>query len=802
MGAVKPFSSALTILFTLCLTVPAWAQPPRVERVEKAGGQRGTDFEVLFSGERLGTVEDVILYNDGLSLASVSSDDDMSVTVTLRASADCQPGEYPLRLRTPAGVSDLCTIHVSPYRQMSESEANNTPEEATPIERGVTIHGLIEEGDVDMYRTSLKKGERLSAEVVGIRNTRYVFDARIAVLDAQGRELTANDDSVLLRQDPMLSFLAPADGDYIVAIREAAFGGDLDSLYQLHIGSHPRPVVCYPAGGMPGAEETITLIGDAAGPVVQTTALPGSIGTVDLFPEDERGIAPTPVRLRVSPFPNSLEKEPNNTADSATASVVSLPVALNGILQESGDVDVFRFQAEAGRPYNVSVFGERIGSPIDTVVSISTADGNVLVTNDDGANHDSEFRFSAPTTGEYLITVRDHLANGGADFVYRVEFQPVEAALQLRVPVLSESKQQQRQKVEVCRGGRTAIVVSARRQNFFGAIDIQPDFLPPGVTAKASRIPGSSHLGYILFEASEDAPLTAGLFGINGVGTSQSTSVHGRLSQETGLAFGPPRRTVYHSVNVDQLPITVLESGPFTLDVLQPTVPIPRDGQLDLTVVANRNGYNDEIKLTLPILPPWIEVPENGVVIPEGESQTTFTLTATDLADPAEWTVLMMGEGNIDGEEVFASSGEFSFEVVDPYLGVTIDKSIAQQGGRGRVVCKADWSKADAKQPAVARLRGLPKFVDVAPVAVPVGSRTFAFDIAVGLETPASIHNTLYVEVEVPESGSVVRHFSGRGGVLEVLAEGQKPRDSRSRLEILRSLANKPQPTSDTRVND
>ncbi|MCR9199997.1 MAG: PPC domain-containing protein [Planctomycetaceae bacterium] len=802
MGAVKRSSSTLTICLTLCLGSLSFAQAPRIERVEKAGGQRGTDFEVQFSGERLGGVEDVILYDEGLSLVKAVSDDDTSVTVTLHADSQCQPGEYPLRLQTPAGVSDLCTIHVSPYRQRSESEPNNTPAAATPIDPGVTIHGLIEEGDVDLYRVTLKQGDRLSAEVVGIRNTRYVFDARIAVLDADGNELTANDDSVLLRQDPMLSFLAPKDGDYLLAIREAAFGGDLDSIYQLHIGSHPRPVVCYPAGGMPGAEETISLIGDAAGPIVQTTSLPASIGTVELFPEDKSGIAPTPVRLRVSPFPNSLEQEPNNTPDSATASVVGLPVALNGILQKRGDLDVFRFRAEAGQPYNVSVFGERIGSPIDTVVSISTPDGSVLVTNDDGANHDSEFRFSAPATGEYLITVRDHLQNGGPDYVYRVEFQPVEASLQLRVPVLSESRQQQRQKVEVCRGGRTAIVVSARRRNFFGAIDIQPDFLPEGVTAKASRIPGSSHLGYILFEAAEDAPLTGGLFGINGVGTSQSDSVHGRLSQETGLAFGPPRRTVYHSINVDQLPITVLESGPFTLDVKQPAVPIPKDGQLDLTVVANRNGYEDDIKLTLPVLPPWIEVPENGVIIPEGESQTTFTLTATDLADTADWTVLMMGEGNMDGEEVFASSGEFSFDVVAPYLSVTIDKSIAQQGGRGRVVCKANWSKADATQPAVARLRGLPKFVDVAPVAVPIGSNSFAFDIAVGKETPASIHNTLYVEVEVPQSGSVVRHFSGRGGVLEVLAEGQKPRDDRSRLEILRSLANRPQPASDSRIND
>ena len=794
----------IAVLITLCCCIAgsANAQPPRIERLETAGGQRGTEFNVKFQGERTGSTTDVILYDDGLQLAGVRSDDSESVVVTLKADADCPPGEYAVRLKTPTGVSDLRTIHISPYRRMVESGENGTVAEAINIESGVTIHGVVEEGDVDMYRLRLQKGERLSCEVVGIRNTRYVFDARIAVLDTEGNELSASDDSVLLKQDPMLSFVAPKDGDYIVAIREAAFGGDLDSQYQLHIGGHPRPLVCYPAGGMAGAEATVTLIGDAKGSVVHTQALPGITGDFEFFPQDEDGIAPSPLPMRVSSFPNSLESEPNNKAKDATRSVVSLPVALNGVLQENGDVDMFRFQATGGTPYNVSVFGERIGSPIDTVVSVSTADGKVLVTNDDGANHDSQFRFTAPTDGEYLLTVRDHLGKGGAEFVYRVEFQPVEASLELRVPVLSESRQQQRQKVEVARGGRTAIVVSARRQNFFGAIDIQPDFLPEGVTAKASRIPGSSHLGYILFEASDTAPLTGGLFGINGVGTSDSLSVHGRLLQQTGLAFGPPRRTVYHSVDVDQLPITVLESSPFTLDVVQPVVPIPKDGQLDLTVVAQRNGYNDDIKLTLPILPPWIEVPEDGVIIPEGQSQATFTITATDMAAANSWTILMMGEASVDGEEVFASSGEFQFDVVDRYLDVSIEKSIAQQGARGRVVCRADWARTDFDKPAVARLRGLPKFVDVPPVLVPVGSDTFAFDIVVGRETPASIHNTLYVEVEVPENNSVVRHFLGRGGVLEVLAEGQKPRDSRSRLEILRSVAGKQLPATDSVVND
>ena len=792
-------TASLTFLIAICISSTTFAQGPRLVRIDKAGGQRGTEFKLVCNGEGLRTVNDVLFYDEGLAVSKIESDDDTVVSVTIKADEELLPGEYPLRLLSPTGVSDLRTIHISPYRQAAEEEPNNSANEAATITPGITIHGLVDEGDVDLFKLELKKGERISAEVVGIRNTQYVFDSRLAVLDKNGNELTANDDCPLLYQDPMLSFVAPSDGTYFVQLREAAFGGDLDSVYQLHIGSHPRPKVCYPAGGMAGDEVTMTLIGDASGPAVITKKLPDELGTIDHHPQDEQGIAPTAIKLRVSTFPNSLEVEPNNKPDTATQSLVSLPVALNGILQTESDIDYFRFKAEAGESWNVSVYGHRIGSPVDTVVSIFDPTGRRIIINDDGANHDSRFRFTPQKSGEYLLAIRDHLGHGGEDYVYRIEFQPIEPNLELAVPILSENRQQQRQKIELARGGKMAVIVSARRENFFSDIEISSDLLPDGITIKSSRISKTSHLGYLLFEASEDAPLSSELFGVQGVGTTVDQSVHGSLKQKTGLAFGPPRRTVYHSIEVNKIPLTIIESGPFQLEVEQPRVPLARDGQLDLKVTAVRNNFDDEIELTLPILPPWIEIPEDGVKIPAGQNSTTFTITATSDAKPREWTVLMMGEGNVDGHEVFASSGEFTFEVVDPYLDLTIDKTIAQQGGTARVVCRSKWAKNEnstsQSASAIARLRGLPKHVDVPEVKVPVGAKSFAFDVAVGTETPASIHNTLYVEVEVPKNGSGVRQFLGRGGVLEVLAEGQKPRDSRSRLDILRAARNAKRPT-------
>src|SRR5690606_17020024 len=106
--------------------------------------------------------------------------------------------------------------------------------------------------DEDIYIVSLRKGERLSVEVEAMRLGRTFFDAYVAILDPQQFELASCDDAVLLRTDAFASILAPEDGDYRVVVREAAYEGNDQCRYRLHIGSFPRPSAVFPPGGKPG----------------------------------------------------------------------------------------------------------------------------------------------------------------------------------------------------------------------------------------------------------------------------------------------------------------------------------------------------------------------------------------------------------------------------------------------------------------------------------------------------------------------------------------------------------------------
>lgn len=765
-------------------------QSPRVDRVERSGGQRGTEFEIRCFGERLNQVDGVLLYRPGLSLVAVSSETPDQCRVRLLSSADCPLGEHPLRLTGPTGVSDLRTVQIGPYPHTVEAEPNNRVEAAQPLDLGITVHGLIEQGDIDLYRVPLRKGQRLSAEVVGLRLGGFLFDPWLAVRDADGNLLAESDDTALLHQDPLLSILAPADGDYFVQIREAAFGGDLDSAYQLHIGEHPRPVVAYPPGGMPGEEITVQLNGDAAGPTVATIRVPeGSTGEFSWFPEDVHGMAPSPIRLRASRVPNVMEREPNDGGASATPTILTPGFALNGILEKPGDRDVFRFRAGAGDEFLVSTWASRIGSPLDTVVTIAAADGRELVRNDDGAVHDSRLRFIAPADGDYLITISDHLDRGGPDHVYRAEFLAVEPSLHLTLPVSSERRPQQQQKIELAPGARAALLVTARRTGFHGEVQLNPTSLPPGVTARTAVIEPDSHLACIVFEAAADASPSQTLIGITGVGQAGDQSVPADFSVPTGLVFGPPRRTIYHAVDVDRIPLVVTQSAPFSLEVSPPRSPLVRDGRLEIPVRVTRSPRaTGDITLTLPFLPPWIELPEGGVTIPEGENEIVFPLTSTSAADARTWNLVVQGETSIDGESVFVASAPFDVRVTDPYLDLAVSPAVTEQGESTELRCDLKWNRPVQGQVTV-EVRGLPKDVSVDPLTISPSAESCVFPVRVGDETPPAIHNTLYVEVTVDDGVQPVTHYLGRGGVLEVFARGARASDPRSRLEVLRELA-------------
>ena len=788
-------SAALTAL-CLLLSIAgqrALAQPPEVESVQQLAGQRGSEFVARVIGERLDTVSDLLFYNPGLTLVSYSTDEEgEAAEIRLRSAEDCPVGDHPFWMVGSGGPSRVRLLKVTARPWIDEAEPNNEVQQSqafgrTQLEEGVAIAGVVEGADVDVFRFELEAGERLSAEVEAMRLGGAFLDAFLEIRGPKGEVIAAADDSDLFRQDPLLSIVAKTGGPHYVAVRDSAFDGEYQAGYRLHVGRFAQPKVAYPPGGKPGESLQARLIGDARGAFTAAVTLPSEGEGIHQHRSDdgEGGPSPSTIPFRVSDLRNVLEAEPDSSQSDPTPAGRG-PFALNGVLTEGDEADFFRFEASSGEQFQIEVFGTRIGSPIDSVLEVFGPGGEVVARNDDSAVHDSKLMFTAVDDGSHTIRVSDHLGRSGPSFVYRIECAPERPSLKLTGSPLSTSMPMAGKQVTLAPGGRFAMLVSTTRFGFHGPVQVDADGLPPGVRVIAEPVGEEGHLCQVLFEAAPSAKPRAGLVGFSGIGLGGAQTVQGAFQQRYGLVLGEPRRTIYHDVELDRIPLTITEQQPFTLSAEPPLATLAQDGLLEVVVEANRfGGFEGPITLSTLMLPKWIEASEDKIVIPSGESTVRFPLIASDRAEPGEHPIILVGNARVDGTSVAASTQQFQIEVAEPYASLAIDFGAVEQGSPTEVVCTLDWFRLP-ESPSTARLMGLPKDASAPDLSVSPTDREIVFPVEVGSETPASIHNSLYVELSVPESGEVSRQYVGRGGTLEVLERGAQARSKESRLQTLR----------------
>ena len=92
-----------------------------------------------------------------------------------RSPPDCRLGEHAFRVRTATGICELRTFWVGALPVVDEKEPNSDFDKPQPIALNVTVHGVVENEDVDYFVVECKKGQRLSVEVEGDAARRHVL---------------------------------------------------------------------------------------------------------------------------------------------------------------------------------------------------------------------------------------------------------------------------------------------------------------------------------------------------------------------------------------------------------------------------------------------------------------------------------------------------------------------------------------------------------------------------------------------------------------------------------------------------
>ena len=754
--------SSCVFVFALCLCGESSvsAASPSLGSIQPRGAQRGTEAVLTFSGGRLTDAKEVLAYYPGITVKKMDVVNDASLKVTVAIAPDCRLGEHAFRIRTATGISEVRTFWVGALPVVEEVEPNSEFEKPQPIPLNVTVHGVVQNEDVDYYVVECKKGQRLSVEIEAMRLGVAFFDPYVAILDSKRFELATGDDSPITHQDGGCSVVVPADGKYIVQVRESAYGGNGACQYRLHVGNFPRPTAVVPAGGKPGEELDVTFIGDPAGPIKQKVKLPATADEhFRIHCQTPEGIHPAGFKFRVVNIPNTIESGTNISA--ATATPGPAPGAFNGVVAKPGETDYFKFTAKKGQVFDARCYARQLGSQLDPILYLGNAAGATITGNDDSGGPDSYFRFTVPADGDYTLWVHDHLKKGGADYFYRIELTTVQPLVTTTLPRVDGNNpaNQDRQTITVPKGGRYAALVIANRADFGGPLTMGMDKLPAGVTLTAEQMEAGLNVVPVVFDAKPDAPIAGNLSAITATHTDPKAPVPSKSSFDPAFVVGQPGQTVYTRHTVDRTAIAVGEAAPYSIEVIEPKVPLVQNGSFNLRVVAKRApGFTGAITVFPLWTPPGLGI-QGSAAIPAGQTECVLPMNAAPNAAPRKWKTALTAVADAGKGPVWTSSQLFTLEVTAPIVTLTMERPAVEQGKQTQLFCKV-MVASPFEGKAKVRLIGLPAKTTTQELEITKDSKEIAFPIVADKASPVGQHN-VFAQVVIERGGELITGSTG-----------------------------------------
>ena len=738
-----------------------FAASPVLSNILPRGAQRGVETEVLFNGQRLEDAQELMIYEPGIEVIEFAVVNGNQVKAKLKIAPECTLGTKHIRVRTASGLSDLRTMRVSALPTVLEVEPNSDFKQPQVVANNVTVEGIIQNEDVDYFVIEAKKGDRITAEVEGIRLGDTLFDPYVALLNEARFELSTSDDAALVWQDGIAAIIAPADGKYIVQIRESSYGGNGACYYRCHIGNYPRPFSIVPAGGKPGQKVAVKFLGDVSGEFTREFDLPAKAeAEYAVFAQDDKGISPSGHRFRLTDLDNSIEQEPNETIAQATKAAA--PIAFNGVLSSKTDVDYFGFTAKQGQTLEIHVWARRLRSELDSVLILYNAQGGAIASNDDNGGPDSFIRFAVPADGEYFLEVRDHLRRGGNSFHYRIEVSPLVPELQLGV---SEFAQYVEPKIAIPQGNRFPLLINASRIAFGGILDFKGLDLPAGVTVESFGMAADQGVAQVILAAAPDAPVAGRFSQLVGVlvDANNPAPPSGEVRLPTVLVRGQ-NNIPFWSEPTNSMAMTVTQKVPFTLQIVEPKVPLVQGGQMALKVVATREGeFKGPIKIELILNPNGVNS-SREISIAEGQTEALISMNAAGNAQVKEHKIAVRGEATVGNGPVMVCSPFVSLRVAEPYVKFIYEAAAVELGAETELVVKIE-SPVPFEGNAKVQLLGLPNKVTTVPAEFNKELKELIFKVKAEADAAQGVNKSLFCQVIITENGEPIIHNIGTGQI-------------------------------------
>ena len=365
------FASAVIVLVTL-INSGVLAQNRRQPaatgglRVSPMAVAPGKTTRVAVRGGSVGA--EPLLWTSFPCQSVPASDEDGKPAFDVTLAGDARPRVGIVRVHGAGGVSAPALLMIDDLQTIAEAPGTTTRSSPQRIEIPVAVEGTCEAVASDAFRFTGSKGQVVFVEVVAAR-LGSAMDAVVRVLDASGREIAyCDDDPASGGEDPRLACELPADGDYVIELRDINYEGGEGHRYRLRVGGLALAV----DKGVDGA-------------------------TAEVEPNDD------PTR---------------------DAALLTAPFTVMGLFQKSEDRDCYRFAARKGDRVTIESSSRSIGSPCDVSLRLLRENGSTLAASKDDDPGEAMIEHTFAADGTYCLVARELSGRSGSELAYRIAVAP------------------------------------------------------------------------------------------------------------------------------------------------------------------------------------------------------------------------------------------------------------------------------------------------------------------------------------------------------------------------------------------
>src|SRR5262245_1985256 len=505
---------------------------PRLDRLFPLGSAAGSSVEVEASGADLDDPKALRFDHPGCTTEFLK---DRKFKVTI--STDVPEGTYDVRVVGKHGVSSPRLFVVSHgLTEVLEKEPNDEPATAQSMAVNSAVSGTTDGNKDDVFKFPARKGQRIVLDCQA-RKLDSMLDGTMTVTAANGRLLASSGG--YNGRDPLIDFVAPADGEYLVSVHDLSYRGGFP--YRLVVTDRPHVDFAFPRAIQAGKSQSVTVYGRNLGPGSKPSA--STVGGLPLEEKEETIAAPSDVLGRglfrftehptthsvlptaatatltgfqlhgvpilVTTDPVSREVEPND--DAKHPQLITLPGVVAGRFDRDRDADWYEFETATDGQYAFDVYCERIAGRADPyLVVLDDKDNRVVELDDfgprieafDGHLRDPSGMVNLAGKKKYRVLVQDRYRRGGARFQY---------VLTIHKPVpdfyaaVIHSQNPGPGGTTIRKGGAAYLeVMLQRKDGFNGPVTITAEGLPKGLHMVPTTIAADSR-GALVFWADPDA---------------------------------------------------------------------------------------------------------------------------------------------------------------------------------------------------------------------------------------------------------------------------------------------------------